>query len=335
MTEHPSLLRQDLDTLSALISRTSEHLNIDPAFVEKDFWVTELLRSVATGESIEVDGVQEAVTTVFKGGTSLSRVYRLIDRFSEDVDILLVFPASAGKGAKDKALKRIVESARVHLGLPPEACSVAESTTGVKRNVRFEYPRRFENSAAREYLLLEMGSRGGPDPHERHKIRSMVAEYAIDVLGDPDDEWEEFAPVAVEVLAPERTLIEKCALLHTASVRYEEDPTIESNLAKAGRHFYDIHQLLGNAKVRDALSELGPKGLKGLVADVNERSQAAGWAHEERPAAGYSASPAFDPNAAGRGVAEPSFEVAMGMVYGEVPTYEDCLATVSAHSSLL
>jgi hypothetical protein len=98
---------------------------------------------VATGESIVIDGREETVTSVFKGGTSLSRVHCLIDRFSEDVDILLVFPATAGSGSRNNSMKRIVENARVHLGLPAEACTLAESTTGVKRNVRFQYPRRF------------------------------------------------------------------------------------------------------------------------------------------------------------------------------------------------
>jgi hypothetical protein len=335
MTDGPPLLRQDLDTLTALISRASDHLNMDPAFVEKDFWVTELLRSVATGDAIMVDGRREPVTTVFKGGTSLSRVYGLIDRFSEDVDILLVFPQTAGGGSRNNAMKRIVESARIHLGFPAEACTLAESTAGVKRNVQFEYPRKFEHAAAREYLLLEMGSRGGPDPHERREMRSMVAEHAINVLGEPADEWEEFAPISVEVLAPERTLIEKCALLHNLGARYADDPGVERDLARAGRHFYDIHKLLGNAKVRDALAELGQSGLQDLVNDVNARSEAAGWAYTERPQDGYGASQVFDPYAAGREVAERGFDVAMGMVYRDPPSYEECLATVREHRSLI
>jgi hypothetical protein len=335
MTDGPPLLRQELDTLTALISRASEHLKIDPAFVEKDFWVTELLRSVATGDAIMVDGHPEPVAVVFKGGTSLSRVYGLIDRFSEDVDILLVFPQAAGSGSRNSAMKRMVERARIHLGFPAEACTLAESTTGVKRNVKFEYPREFKHTAAREYLLLEMGSRGGPDPHERHKMRSMVADYAIDMLGEQADEWEEFAPISVEVLAAERTLIEKCALLHNLGARYTEDSGAERDLARAGRHYYDIHQLLGNVEVRAALAELGQSGLQNLVNDVNARSEAAGWAYVERPRDGYGASPAFDPNAAGRDVAERSFNVAMGMVYAAAPSYEECLATVRQHRSLI
>lgn len=335
MTTGAPRLREDLATLTALTSRASDHLAIDPAFVEKDFWVTELLRSVATGDGILVDGRSEPVTAVFKGGTSLSRVYGLIDRFSEDVDILLVFPLSAGSRSRHSAMKRIVDKARVHLGVPDEGCALAESTTGVKRNVRFEYPREFGHGAAREHLLLEMGSRGGPDPHQRHEIRSMVAEYAIDVLGVPPNEWEEFAPVTVEVLAPERTLIEKCALVHNLGTRCVEDPEVERDLARAGRHFYDIHQLLGDAGVRNALAALGHSGLQDLVTDVNARSEAAGWAYVERPEDGYGASPAFDPRAAGRAVAERGFKVAMGMVYGVAPSYDECLATVRQHRSLI
>lgn len=77
-------LRDHPDDLAALVIRTSEATGIPAAFVEKDVWVVELLRSVSTP-------VDRALA-VFKGGTSLSRAYGLVERFSEDVDILLVAP---------------------------------------------------------------------------------------------------------------------------------------------------------------------------------------------------------------------------------------------------
>ena len=120
----PPRLREDLDSLTALIRLAAEHLGHDAAFLEKDFWVTELLRAVAVGDYVtDANGNRLPVTTVFKGGTSLSRVFHLIDRFSEDVDLLVVFPESAGATARQKALRRIAETARTHLGLTADGCT--------------------------------------------------------------------------------------------------------------------------------------------------------------------------------------------------------------------
>jgi len=71
-------LRDDLEALTALIQQTASALGIDQAFIEKDFWVTEVLRAVAPGATMRVGDTQEQVTVVFKGGTSLSRVFHTL-----------------------------------------------------------------------------------------------------------------------------------------------------------------------------------------------------------------------------------------------------------------
>lgn len=329
-------LRDDLDSLTVLATRAAAHLGLDAAFLEKDFWVTELLRAVAGGDYVsDAEGNQLPVTTVFKGGTSLSRVFHLIDRFSEDVDLLVVFPESAGEGARQKALRRMGETARTHLGLDSDQCKTQESTTGVKRNVRYYYPRRFDNPAAREYLLLEMGSRGGPDPHQASTMRSMVAEYAQAELGEGPSTWQEFAPLTVQVLAPERTLLEKLALLHNLGSRFPGDDRARLYMAQAGRHYYDVKCLLDSPAVRSALTTLTPAGVSALVADINARSEAAGWRYMPRPAGGFADSAAFDPAAPCQGAAETSYQIALDMVHGVQPTYEQCLAVVKSSRQLL
>lgn len=88
-----SLLRDEPDSLDALVAATGDSLRIDPAFVEKDFWVIEVLRAATSPVQVTArDGNSYDVETVFKGGTSLSRAYGLIERFSEDVDLLVSFP---------------------------------------------------------------------------------------------------------------------------------------------------------------------------------------------------------------------------------------------------
>jgi predicted nucleotidyltransferase component of viral defense system len=102
-------LRKSRNELSALIGVTAEALGIGAVFVEKDFWVTEVLRAATATIELEArDGSHHQVNTIFKGGTSLTRVHGLIERFSEDVDLLIGFPSvDASAGAKDRVLKGI------------------------------------------------------------------------------------------------------------------------------------------------------------------------------------------------------------------------------------
>ena len=82
----PALLRSDPATFEALRDQAAASLGVDPGLVEKDYWATEVLR-------VAVSSAADAVP-VFKGGTSLSKAYRIIERFSEDIDLLIVTDAT-------------------------------------------------------------------------------------------------------------------------------------------------------------------------------------------------------------------------------------------------
>jgi len=93
----------------------------------------------------------------------------------------------------------------------------------------------------------------------------------------------------VRVLAPERTLVEKLQLVHTAASRADQDPAA---IRRAGRHFYDIHQLLASSEVMSALDNL-PGGISELAEEIHQRSEEAGFDSVRRPSGGYGGSPAF------------------------------------------
>lgn len=325
----PPRLRDHPDDLFALVGATSDDLGIAAAFVEKDFWVTELLRSVA--RPLEDDHVgPRSVEAIFKGGTSLSRVYRVIHRFSEDVDILVVC-SGLGGGRRDRALKDICTRAGADLGVPEADCRLVESSTGIKRNVRYHYPRQYRSSDISEGVLLEMGIRGGPEPHGTHQVRSMVAEYAIGTVGDGPETWQEFAAVDVLVLGAERTLIEKLALLHG---RVDELNKKADALARDGRHYYDICQLLRDPDVRARL-EAHPGGTPALAADIEEHSQAAGFPSTPRPDTGYASSPAFAPGTRAGAEGRAAYATAQLLIWGSAPSFDDCLATIHQYADLL
>lgn len=321
------------------INLTAQARGVAPVFVEKDFWVTEVLR--AATEPIEVessDGTPHLVHTIFKGGTSLSRIYGLIERFSEDVDLLIGFPdIGAGAGAKDRVLKAIRDRVGVHLGLPADKIAPeGNPTRGVKRNTRYHYPvfnYRPEGGIS-SGVLLEMGCRGGTFPVQTHPLQSMVSEHAINELGDTADTWAEFMAFDVEVLAPERTLFEKLAMLHDAATNISEEPA-RLRLLRAGRHVYDVHQLLNAQDVKQALVKAGASGVQELCADIHDHSVRAEFPCTPRPSDGYGASPLVNPPPECREVLEAAYRAAAPLIYGPRPTLDECLEAIKAHSDYL
>jgi len=318
-------LRDNPDDFLALIARTSEARGLPSAFVEKDFWVTELLRAVVGSAR------REEATAVFKGGTSLSKAYGIIERFSEDVDILLLPPNGLGAGARHSVLKRICEGAAEHLGVGPEGVTVKESETGVKRNIRIPYKRQFELGPLSEGVLLEMGIRGGAEPRRAMEIRSLIAEEGPRI-GLGEGEFDELEAVTVDVLASERTLVEKLSLLHGLASLYPETKA-SAALERSGRHFYDVHQLLGHAPTREACEVVGTA--EALAVDIGAQSVAHGWAYTPRPRGGFAASPAFDAGWAGAAISQRGYEIACELVYGAQPTFAECLARVHEFEAIL
>ncbi len=101
-------LSDHADDLNALVAQTAAAQGLPAAYVEKDFWVTEVLRAAAIERPVTMpDGSTAPVTFLFKGGTSLSRVFGIVNRFSEDVDLLAVFPEGAATNARHKVLKQV------------------------------------------------------------------------------------------------------------------------------------------------------------------------------------------------------------------------------------
>ncbi|NUN53343.1 MAG: nucleotidyl transferase AbiEii/AbiGii toxin family protein [Planctomycetaceae bacterium] len=284
-------LREAPDDLFALVGRTAEAMRLPPEFVEKDYWITELLRSIARPV--------ENAHVVFKGGTSLSKGYELIRRFSEDVDILLVPAApggsTPGKGSVDRILKGLCARAQADLGISGADAVLESSSTGVHRNMRFGYAARFPAPAVKPGVLLEMGIRGGPGPR------------------------------------PRRTLVEKLAVVHRLASGL---PATEGDLRKAARHLYDIHQLLSDAGVRASLGGSGVFAAE-VEADMVAIGAKWGFAHAPRPVAGFSRSPAFEAGHPSQPILAAGLAGIRDLVLGPLPTIEECRRVVGESADLL
>lgn len=209
-----------------------------PALVEKDYWVTEALRAIGGGYA---GGV------VFKGGTSLSKGWALIQRFSEDIDLLIRQDGAAGEtgGERDRYMKAIEASVSEIDGLEPVGAG-GRSERGVSRTVLFAYePMAPLLDGLRATIILEMGIRGGTHPAAERPIRSMLGA----ALEASDLEDESLALFAMTVLHPRRTLVEKLFALHCACERWTEGD--KAALLRHGRHFYDIYFMLGDVEVAE------------------------------------------------------------------------------------
>jgi hypothetical protein len=136
--------------------------------------------------------------------------------------------------------------------------------------------------------------------------------------------------VIIEVLSPERSLLEKLALLHDAVCRYPEGGS-RAKLLTGGRHLYDVRQLLASETVVRALTSLGPNGVDALCADIDLHSEQADFTFTPRPGA----SPLCDDAHAARAVLQDGYERALSLVYGTRPGFEECTDSIRLNSAIL
>ena len=91
------ILHNDKEIFNELIETTAGVLGIPAVFIEKDYWVTYILNKLSKSTYKE--------TAIFKGGTSLSKAYKIIDRFSEDIDLAIITD-----GIDGNAVKRLIKN---------------------------------------------------------------------------------------------------------------------------------------------------------------------------------------------------------------------------------
>ena len=238
LCEHP-----DFDQA---IQRAAEHFKargLRPAIVEKDYYVTEALREVAAAAGDHV---------IFKGGTSLSKGWGLIERFSEDIDLFLdprsFKPPLVGKKL-DRGLKWLRD---VVLGFGALRHVPQESRTfgGSGRSDRFEYSQVFAAPGeVKNQVLLESGIASGREPTEVRSLSSYVAQFLAatkTTLGATDER-----PFEMTLLHFRRTFVEKLFAIHGKVEKVQRDGT---PLGSYARHDYDLYQLAGHDEVRAMLA---------------------------------------------------------------------------------
>lgn len=256
-----------------LFEQTAQQTGMEAVIVEKDFWVCwtlkELFRLPTIGEHL-----------IFKGGTSLSKVFKVIERFSEDIDVSIdrgwlgfggANEPEAGGSNKEKQRRiealRVACQQKIAAELMPalEAAIKAKVRQGDQWSLRvddedpdqqtllFDYPTSFKPDAigyVRRMVKIEMGARADHWPCEAKTVTPYVAEQFPQGFKEPSGE--------VKVLSAERTFWEKATILHAEFHRPVEKPMPD----RFSRHYCDFHELVrkGVAKSAAAKPELLMRG---------------------------------------------------------------------------
>lgn len=239
-----------------ILRAAAAELGRQATVLEKDIWVCWTLQTLFS--------IPDAHPMAFKGGTSLSKVYGAIDRFSEDIDITLDYrhfeadfdPFADGISntrikkfserlkdyVKEYANDIVIPFLRSELEKRPTAGlhTVEVDETGEKIWVSYPSVAEEADDYLKPQVLIELGGRNVIDPNERHRISPYVATLTTE-LDYPTSE--------VVVLSPERTFWEKATLIHVECNRGQ----LKENPERLSRHWYDLVMLSRHASGQAAV----------------------------------------------------------------------------------
>lgn len=294
-----------------LIRIVAEEKGIDPALVEKDYWIMHCLY-----------GLQQAdYKFQLKGGTSLSKGHQIIGRFSEDIDILIEPPPGRDvKTGKNQNKPPHIQSRKDFYDWLAQTIKI-DGITSVERDTEFDdlpkyrsagiklsYPTTVEAmEGLRDGVLLELGF-DTVAPNEPKDISSWVYDYAAGKVNIIDNRAK-----AVPCYDPRYTFVEK---LQTVSTKFRHQQEDGSDPVAFMRHYYDIYELLQRSEVQDFI------GTEEYTKHKDDRfPQADNQKIAENDAFILS-------DAKTRGLYADAYERSSGLYYAGKPSFEKILAEI-------
>lgn len=238
------MLHNDPKLFKDTVLATAEYFHISPAYIEKDYWITNTLSRLSQNPNAD--------KVVFKGGTSLSKAYNLVDRFSEDIDIAVINAASFNGNQLKTLIKKVAKEMTTDL----EEVQVEGVTSKGSRFYKavYAYPDmlkpKTKTAISSGNLLVEVNSFANPYPYEAKSITSFIETF-LNKTGNHDLITENnLQPFKVNVLDKRRTMIEK--LISLIRFSFSENPVVA--IASKIRHFYDLYFLANDQECADYLS---------------------------------------------------------------------------------
>jgi len=312
------------DDFEQAVLRAAERNEVSEQFVEKDYYVTEILRVIAD---------QLGERAMFKGGTSLSKGWGLITRFSEDIDLFVNpdrFEPRPGKNRMDRILKDLAEAVGEHPALTwlkDEGVTIG----GLGREDHFAYETRFAAlPGVRAAVRLEPGVQSGTFPTAVVPITSLVAQYLKEE--GISDIAEDLTGFEMTLLHFRRTFVEKMFALHGKVARLQ---TEGHPLDRDARHYPDLYVLCGEHEVRTMLASPEYDEIR---RDYDEKSREF-FPKSYRPPddLSFADSAALFPDDRLRDDLATEYETQCQLLFsgGEYPAFDDVLARFEAIRNLL
>lgn len=234
-------LEQQPELLADAIRATSEYYHIVPVYIEKDYWISKILQQLS--RSIYANH------TVFKGGTSLSKGYGLINRFSEDVDVAVLTGDLNGNQIKTLISKVCKEMTK---GLQEQDVPELTSKGSRYRKALYQYPASVNESLygmVANRVIVEINSFANPYPYVKRQIKSFITSYLEEQGMQSLIEEYDLHSFELNILDKRRTLCEKLVSLLRFS--FMDNPL--EGLGSKIRHFYDIYFLLNDSECLEYL----------------------------------------------------------------------------------
>ena len=290
--------------------RAAQQFGVNEQFVEKDYYVTEILRIIAA---------RLGDRAMFKGGTSLSKGWGLISRFSEDIDLFVNprrFDPRPGKNKMDRNLKELSAAVAEH---PALRWLTDEGVTigGLGREDYFAYSSHFmELPGIRPVVRLEPGIQSGTFPTEVVPITSLVGQFlqAEGAGGLADD----LVGFDMTLLHFRRTFVEKMFAIHGKVVRMVHEGV---PLDRGARHYADLYALAGTHEVRAMLASSEYTEIR----DDYDATSREFFARIYRPPEGlsFTASPALFPDTDLRKQIEAEYKSQCQLLFtGSYPSFD-------------
>ncbi|MGD9109181.1 MAG: nucleotidyl transferase AbiEii/AbiGii toxin family protein [Gammaproteobacteria bacterium] len=239
-----SFLNLLLEKKLNLIHMAGNKFDVSDMIIEKDFWVCWLLEKL----------FKLPIKMAFKGGTSLSKVFNLIKRFSEDIDITIDYTnfrqeldlTNTSRSQLKKISNKLKEQLQIYVSetvVPylhaqllkiPNTKSFEIVLNDDGERLQFYYPSIVSQQLGylRDHVLIEFGIRNSTEPCEKHDIVTYLGRVV-------DNENIILPKPKIDILSPVRTFWEKATLMHVECHRNR----FNKNPERLSRHWYDLFML--------------------------------------------------------------------------------------------
>ncbi len=306
-------------------------------FAEKDFWVCLVLDGLFNhnpGRNKEL---------IFKGGTSLSKLYSLIQRFSEDIDLTMMpsqlgflgpdDPTSAEFVGSGEARKRKFEEVQLTCKQHVENFIVPDlrnlfDAYGQRVAIEFEGNNEHETTLRLRYpsiteadpngyftstVKLEIGVRGGLRPKSISEVSPYISEVVPGKINIGN----------VLAIEPQRTFWEKLIILHGQACRYTGNVEIPADRNRISRHYYDVAKIFQNPRGEEFLADAD------LGSEVCEHCKRTYWKHWQRLDQFIPGSFNLVPEGRLLAALEADYALMSQMIFGDVIPFKEIVETIS------